>query len=166
MCYGLHSFCSLVAGSHHPVRCPSPRRTASSPFTPSTPPQPCSHSPLALPFARPLACVYSPSARTVPDIACPQAFSTSSPRAADMAKLCLIGRLGKEPELRYTKTNKEYVSCVPPFPTRVRCVVADLSYRVAMLSRPPTRLPLTRSRAQRGTMSFPLRPIAPTTCAH
>ncbi|KAM5534884.1 hypothetical protein V8D89_011439 [Ganoderma adspersum] len=41
-----------------------------------------------------------------------RAFSTSSPRAADMAKLCLIGRLGKEPELRYTKTNKEYVSYV------------------------------------------------------
>ncbi|KAI1789021.1 nucleic acid-binding protein [Ganoderma leucocontextum] len=41
-----------------------------------------------------------------------RAFSTSSPRAADMAKLCLIGRLGKEPELRYTKTNKEYVAYV------------------------------------------------------
>ncbi|KAI0722177.1 hypothetical protein C8T65DRAFT_691858 [Cerioporus squamosus] len=27
-----------------------------------------------------------------------------------MAKLQLIGRLGKDPELRYTKTNKEYVS--------------------------------------------------------
>ncbi|TBU36690.1 nucleic acid-binding protein [Dichomitus squalens] len=41
-----------------------------------------------------------------------RSFSTSSARAADMAKLCLIGRLGKEPELRYTKSNKEYVSYV------------------------------------------------------
>lgn len=29
-----------------------------------------------------------------------------------MAKLLLIGRLGKDPEVRYTKNNKEYVSCV------------------------------------------------------
>ena len=36
-----------------------------------------------------------------------QAFSTSSVRSADMAKLLLIGRLGKDPELRYTKNNKE-----------------------------------------------------------
>ncbi|RPD66691.1 hypothetical protein L226DRAFT_607999 [Lentinus tigrinus ALCF2SS1-7] len=39
-----------------------------------------------------------------------RAFSTSASRSTDMAKLLLIGRLGKEPELRYTKTNKEYVS--------------------------------------------------------
>ncbi|KAH9850048.1 hypothetical protein C2E23DRAFT_735887 [Lenzites betulinus] len=39
-----------------------------------------------------------------------QAFSTTSSRSADMAKLLLIGRLGKDPELRYTKNNKEYVS--------------------------------------------------------
>ncbi|TFK92965.1 nucleic acid-binding protein [Polyporus arcularius HHB13444] len=39
-----------------------------------------------------------------------QAFSTSASRSADMAKLLLIGRLGKDPELRYTKSNKEYVS--------------------------------------------------------
>ncbi|KAI0676985.1 hypothetical protein C8Q78DRAFT_1073735 [Trametes maxima] len=39
-----------------------------------------------------------------------RAFSTTPSRSTDMAKLVLIGRLGKEPEVRYTKTNKEYVS--------------------------------------------------------
>ncbi|KAI0773968.1 hypothetical protein C8Q74DRAFT_1267625 [Fomes fomentarius] len=39
-----------------------------------------------------------------------RAFSTTSSRSADMAKLLLIGRLGKDPEVRYTKNNKEYVS--------------------------------------------------------
>ncbi|KAI0370155.1 hypothetical protein BV20DRAFT_299857 [Pilatotrama ljubarskyi] len=39
-----------------------------------------------------------------------QSFSTTASRSADMAKLLLIGRLGKDPELRYTKTNKEYVA--------------------------------------------------------
>ncbi|KAI9001315.1 hypothetical protein BD414DRAFT_511867 [Trametes punicea] len=38
------------------------------------------------------------------------AFSTTSARSTDMAKLLLIGRLGKDPEVRYTKTNKEYVA--------------------------------------------------------
>ena len=37
-------------------------------------------------------------------------------RSADLAKLILIGRLGKEPELRYTKNEKEYVSFVFLFP--------------------------------------------------
>ena len=40
----------------------------------------------------------------------PQAFSTTSSRASDMAKLTLIGRLGRDPEVRTTKTEKEYVS--------------------------------------------------------
>ncbi|KAI0722990.1 nucleic acid-binding protein [Earliella scabrosa] len=39
-----------------------------------------------------------------------RAFSTTSARSADMAKMLLIGRLGKDPEVRYTKSNKEYVS--------------------------------------------------------
>ncbi|KAI0637924.1 hypothetical protein C8Q77DRAFT_1088471 [Trametes polyzona] len=39
-----------------------------------------------------------------------RAFSTTSSRSADMAKLLLIGRLGRDPDLRYTKNNKEYVS--------------------------------------------------------
>ncbi|KZP05875.1 nucleic acid-binding protein, partial [Athelia psychrophila] len=38
------------------------------------------------------------------------AFSTSSARSADVAKLILVGRLGKNPELRTTKNDKEYVS--------------------------------------------------------
>ncbi|KAH7916815.1 hypothetical protein BJ138DRAFT_1121618 [Hygrophoropsis aurantiaca] len=37
-------------------------------------------------------------------------FSTSSSRAYDLAKLTLIGRLGKDPEVRTTKSEKEYVS--------------------------------------------------------
>ncbi|KDQ64950.1 hypothetical protein JAAARDRAFT_28611 [Jaapia argillacea MUCL 33604] len=39
-----------------------------------------------------------------------RAFSTSASRSSDLAKLVLIGRLGKDPELRRTKTDKEYVS--------------------------------------------------------
>ncbi|THH01851.1 hypothetical protein EW026_g909 [Hermanssonia centrifuga] len=38
-----------------------------------------------------------------------RAFSTTSSRAADLAKLTLIGRLGKDPEVKRTKTDKEYV---------------------------------------------------------
>ncbi|KAH9843958.1 single-strand binding protein family-domain-containing protein [Rhodofomes roseus] len=38
-----------------------------------------------------------------------RAFSTTPSRSADLAKLVLIGRLGKVPELRYTRNNKEYV---------------------------------------------------------
>ncbi|TFY80061.1 hypothetical protein EWM64_g3955 [Hericium alpestre] len=37
-------------------------------------------------------------------------FSTTPSRAADLSKLLLIGRLGKEPEVRMTKSNKEYIS--------------------------------------------------------
>ncbi|GBE79364.1 single-strand binding protein family-domain-containing protein [Sparassis latifolia] len=38
-----------------------------------------------------------------------RAFSTTPSRSADLAKLMLIGRLGKDPEVRTTKNNKEYV---------------------------------------------------------
>ncbi|CCM03374.1 uncharacterized protein FIBRA_05504 [Fibroporia radiculosa] len=38
-----------------------------------------------------------------------RAFSTTPSRNADLAKLILIGRLGKDPELRFTKSQKEYV---------------------------------------------------------
>ncbi|KAL1732737.1 hypothetical protein FB107DRAFT_258262 [Schizophyllum commune] len=41
-----------------------------------------------------------------------RAFSTSASRAADLAKLTLIGRLGKDPEVKTTKTDKEYVTYV------------------------------------------------------
>lgn len=41
-----------------------------------------------------------------------QAFSSSRPSASDLAKLVLIGRMGKTPETRTTKTDKEYVTWV------------------------------------------------------
>ena len=41
-----------------------------------------------------------------------QAFS-STPRAqSDVAKLILVGRLGKNPEVRMTRSDKEYISYV------------------------------------------------------
>lgn len=39
-----------------------------------------------------------------------RAFTTSASRSSDLSKLVLIGRLGKDPEVRTTKTDKEYVS--------------------------------------------------------
>ncbi|KAF9651278.1 hypothetical protein BDM02DRAFT_3091566, partial [Thelephora ganbajun] len=39
-----------------------------------------------------------------------QAFSLSRSSASDLAKLVLIGRLGKTPETRTTKSDKEYVT--------------------------------------------------------
>ena len=48
-----------------------------------------------------------------------QAFSTSASRAADLAKLTLIGRLGKDPEVKTTKTDKEYVTCVLKYSLRL-----------------------------------------------
>ncbi|EGO01588.1 hypothetical protein SERLA73DRAFT_49973, partial [Serpula lacrymans var. lacrymans S7.3] len=38
------------------------------------------------------------------------AFSTTPSRSYDLSKLTLVGRLGKDPELRTTKTEKEYVA--------------------------------------------------------
>lgn len=67
-----------------------------------------------------------------------QAFSTTPRLQADLAKLVLIGRLGKNPEVRTTRSDKEYVSYVrllvlSQFGTRHR----NLS---GILSRPPTTL--------------------------
>ncbi|KAJ3558942.1 hypothetical protein NM688_g632 [Phlebia brevispora] len=39
-----------------------------------------------------------------------RAFSTTSARSADLAKLLLIGRLGKTPEVKRTRTEKEYIA--------------------------------------------------------
>ncbi|KIK99686.1 hypothetical protein PAXRUDRAFT_8704 [Paxillus rubicundulus Ve08.2h10] len=39
-----------------------------------------------------------------------RAFSTTPSRAYDVSKLILIGRLGKDPEIRTTKSDKEYVA--------------------------------------------------------
>ncbi|EPQ59653.1 nucleic acid-binding protein [Gloeophyllum trabeum ATCC 11539] len=39
-----------------------------------------------------------------------RAFSTSRVASADLSKLILIGRLGKDPEVRRTKSDQEYVA--------------------------------------------------------
>ena len=39
-----------------------------------------------------------------------QAFSTTPSRSSDVSKLILVGRLGRDPEVRTTKSDKEYVS--------------------------------------------------------
>jgi len=39
-----------------------------------------------------------------------RAFSSTSSRQSSLAKLILIGRLGREPEVRTTKNDKEYIS--------------------------------------------------------
>ena len=49
---------------------------------------------------------------TIPLNLRPQLFSTTANRASDLAKLILIGRLGKDPEVRTSKNDKEYVSYV------------------------------------------------------
>jgi single-stranded DNA-binding protein len=43
-----------------------------------------------------------------------KAFSSTPSRKLDVARVTLIGRLGRDPELRVTKSDKEYVTCVLP----------------------------------------------------
>jgi len=50
------------------------------------------------------------SIRTAASRSSVRAFSTSTPRTADLAKLMLIGRLIRDPEVRQTRTEKEYVT--------------------------------------------------------
>jgi hypothetical protein len=49
---------------------------------------------------------------TIPLNLRPKLFSTTASRASDVAKLILVGRLGKDPEVRTSKNDKEYVSYV------------------------------------------------------
>jgi len=53
--------------------------------------------------------MFSLSGRVSAARACHRAFSTTPARQSDVAKLMLIGRLGKDPELRTTRNDKEYV---------------------------------------------------------
>ncbi|KAI0285105.1 single-strand binding protein family-domain-containing protein [Russula aff. rugulosa BPL654] len=39
-----------------------------------------------------------------------RAFSSTAARSSDVSKLILIGRLGRDPEVRMTKNDKEYIS--------------------------------------------------------
>ncbi|KIP09199.1 hypothetical protein PHLGIDRAFT_126501 [Phlebiopsis gigantea 11061_1 CR5-6] len=54
--------------------------------------------------------MFAATRRAAPTGSFTRTFSTTSRRQADLAKLTLIGRLGKTPEVRTTKTDKEYVS--------------------------------------------------------
>ncbi|KAI0080675.1 nucleic acid-binding protein [Panus rudis PR-1116 ss-1] len=54
--------------------------------------------------------MFSLSSRVTAGRASLRAFSTTRARNADLAKLILIGRLGKDPEVRTTRSDKEYVS--------------------------------------------------------
>lgn len=66
-----------------------------------------------------------------------QAFSTTSSRAADLAKLTLIGHLTRDPETRYTKNEKEYVVCVLN-----TCLITGTDFHPGILSQHPTTLHL------------------------
>jgi hypothetical protein len=65
-----------------------------------------------------------------------QPFSTTPFRSSDVSKLILVGRLGKDPELRITKSDKEYVSYVA-FPTVTTFSPISCSYTVATTNYPP-----------------------------
>jgi hypothetical protein len=52
------------------------------------------------------------SSRVLADLTRRQAFSTTRTSRADVAKLILVGRLGRDPEVKTTKNDKEYVAYV------------------------------------------------------
>jgi len=45
-----------------------------------------------------------------PDRVLTRAFSTTPSRSSDVSRLIIVGRVGKEPEVRTTKSDKEYVA--------------------------------------------------------
>lgn len=70
---------------------------------------------------------------------CAQAFSSSASRLHDVSKLTLIGRLGRDPEVKSTKNGKEYIQYVVY--STIWNVKIDI-YMTDMLSPPPTTHPL------------------------
>ncbi|CAL1701561.1 unnamed protein product [Somion occarium] len=54
--------------------------------------------------------MFSLARRAAASRASTRTFTSSSVRASDLAKLILVGRLGKDPEVRKTRSDKEYIS--------------------------------------------------------
>jgi len=86
-------------------------------------------------------------------------FSSSSVACQDVAKLTLIGRLGKDPETRTTRNNKEYVSYVigttnpslAPGPDGVRPPSTTSWHKIVSFSEPTNNFLRTLTK---GTLVF------------
>jgi hypothetical protein len=77
------------------------------------PPCPCSPSSVRRVLrASSLACVHSQcTGLSTPTCSQElQTFSTTPLRSSDVSKLILVGRLGKDPEVRMTRSDKEYIA--------------------------------------------------------